>query len=278
MITLAPEKCKQCGLCANLCHESCITLTENGPEIDQAVCSTCTQCVAACPNRALAWDRADPAAFERSRLPSAGQLDELFKERRSIRQFKGKKIDRDTLGEISSYGIYAPTHAFHLRVVIVDDESLIASLDQAIVENCRLIFRLAYKVKIAGVLAGWFGFGEEMTRARPKLEAAIQMGHAFHSMPTAFIFIVGDKKVPLSEASAQYALANMMYYAQVKRVGTCLWANGPLFIDKNKLARRQLGIHPNERIFGAMYLGYPAARFSNKVAGKTMSIHWNGAD
>ena len=87
MITLAPEKCKQCGLCADVCHESCITLTENGPEIDQAVCSTCTQCVAACPNRALTWDGASPIAFERSRLPSAGQLDELFKERRSIRRF-----------------------------------------------------------------------------------------------------------------------------------------------------------------------------------------------
>ena len=278
MITLVPEKCRQCGLCANLCHESCITLTKRGPEIDQAVCSTCTQCVAACPNRALAWDGESPTAFVRQRLPSAKQLDELFKERRSIRHFKRKKIDRGVLQEIASYGIYAPTHAFQLRVVIVDDESLIACLDQAIVENCRLIFNLAYRVKIAGVLAGWFGFGEEMTRARPKLEAAIRMGHAFHSLPTAFIFIVGDKKVPLSEASAQYALANMMYYAQVKGVGTCLWANGLLFIDKNKLARRQLGIRPNERIFGAMYMGYPAARFSNKVAGKTMPIQWNGSE
>ena len=79
-----------------------------------------------------------------------------------------KKSIGPYLGEIASYGIYAPTHAFHLRVVIVDDESLITSLDQAIVENCRLIYNLAYRLKVAGVLAGWFGFREEMTRARPK--------------------------------------------------------------------------------------------------------------
>ena len=278
MITLIPEKCKQCGLCVDLCHESCITLTDRGPEINQTTCSTCTQCVAACPNRALTWDGAFPAAFERRRLPSAEQLDELFKERRSIRRFKRKKIERAKLGEIAHTGIYAPTHAFNLRAVIVDDDALIASLDQAIVENCRLIHRLAYQLKVAGVLAGWLGFGEEMTRARPKIEAALQMGHTFHSMPTAFIFIVGDKKVPLSEASAQYALANMMYYAQVIGIGTCLWANGPLFIDKNRAARRQLGINSNERIFGAMYMGYPAVRFSNKVTGKTISIQWNGAE
>ena len=278
MITLAPEKCKQCGLCADLCHESCITLTESGPMINQAVCSTCTQCVAACPNQALAWDGAKPLSFERRRLPSAEQLDELFKERRSIRRFKRKKIDRDLLEEIARYGVYAPTHAFHLRVIIVDDGALIAALDQAIVENCRLIYNLAYRLRVAGILADWFGFGEEMMRAKPKIQATLQIGHAFHSMPTAFVFMVGDRKVPLSEASAQYALANMVYYAQVKGVGTCLWANGPLFIDKNGPARQKLSIHPNERIFGAMYMGYPAARFSNKVAGKEMAIQWNGAD
>jgi nitroreductase/NAD-dependent dihydropyrimidine dehydrogenase PreA subunit len=278
MVTLRPEKCSQCGLCADLCHESCITMTENGPRIDQLVCSTCTQCIAACPNQALAWDGVAPAVFERGRLPAAEQLDELFKERRSIRRFKRQKVDRCLLEEIARYGSYAPTHAFNLRAIIVDDETLIATLDQAIVANCRWIYRLAYRLKILGLLASWLGYAGEMIKARPKIEATIQQGHAFHSMPTAFILIVGDKNVPLSEASAQYALANMMYYAQVKGVGTCLWANGPIFIDKHRQARRQLGIKPGERIFGAMYMGYPAARFSNKVAGKKMAIQWNGAD
>jgi nitroreductase/NAD-dependent dihydropyrimidine dehydrogenase PreA subunit len=278
MVTIDSQKCSRCGLCADLCHESCITILEDGPHIDRTVCSTCTQCIAACPRRALSWNGVIPAPFERQRLPVAEQLDELFKERRSIRRFKRKKIERALLEEIGQYGIYAPSHALSLRVIIMDDEALIATLDQVIVANCRWIYRLAYQFKLLGVLAALFGYADEMNRARPKIEAALQTGHAFHSMPTAFILIVGDKKVPLSEASAQYALANMMYYAQVKGVGTCLWANGPIFIDKHQAARRQLGLQPNERIFGAMYLGYPAARFSNKVHGKTIAIQWNGAN
>jgi nitroreductase/NAD-dependent dihydropyrimidine dehydrogenase PreA subunit len=277
MITLEAEKCSQCGLCADLCHESCIQLTESGPLIDHRVCSTCTQCVAACPKQALAWNGDAPISFERQRLPTAEQLDELFKERRSIRRFKRKKIEQPLLEEIARYGFFAPTHNFNLRVIIVDDESLINTLDQVIVANCRRIHRLAYQLKAAEILAGWFGFAGEMNRARPKIEATIRNGHAFHSMPTAFILIIGDKKTPLSEPSAQYALANMMYYAQVKGVGTCLWANGPMFIDKNRAVRRQLGIQPNERIYGAMYMGYPAVRFSNKVTGKPSAIQWNYA-
>jgi nitroreductase/NAD-dependent dihydropyrimidine dehydrogenase PreA subunit len=276
MIACDPAKCSHCGLCAEVCHESCLTLWPDGPRIDHALCSTCTQCVAVCPKQALAWDGVAPAAFERQRLPAAEQLDELFKERRSIRRFKRDKIDRSLLAEMVSYGIYAPTHAFHLRAIVVDDEALIAVLDQAIVSYCRWLHLALYRLKVVGVLAGWFGYGEEIAKARPKIEAVLEQGHAFHSLPTAFIFVVGDKRVPLSEASAQYALANMMYYGQVKGVGTCLWANGPLFIDKHREARRQLGLRPNERIFGAMYLGYPAVRFSNKVNGKSLAVQWNG--
>jgi len=277
MITLNPKECSLCGLCARLCHESCISLTEMGPLIDQQGCSTCAQCVAACPTQALTWKGLAAIQFERQRLPTPEQLDELFKERRSIRKFKRKKIDRSLLEEIAQYGGFAPTHAFNLRALIVDDDSLIDQLDLAIVENCRWVYRLTYRIKLIAVLADWLGYGDELTKARPKIEATLQRGHSFSSMPTAFIFVVGEKKVPLSEASAQYALANMMYYAQVKGVGTCLWANGPLFIDKNRSLRQQMGIKTNERIFGAMYLGYPAVRFSNKVVGKTLSIQWNGA-
>ncbi len=276
MVTVERAKCSRCGLCADICHESCIRLEEDGPHIDQAVCSTCTQCIAVCPGQALAWDGVAPLAFERGRLPSAEQLDELFKERRSIRRFKSRKIERALLEEIVRYGVYAPTHAFTLRVIIIDDEALIRRLDQAIVDNCRWIYRLAYQARIGAVLAAWFGYTNEMEKARPKIEAALQEGHAFSSMPAAFVLVVGDKKTPLSEASAQYLLANMMYYAQIKGVGTCLWGNGPIFVDKHRALRKELGISKEERIYGAMTLGYPAIKFSNRVQGKMLPIQWNG--
>lgn len=275
MIHLDIEKCSQCGLCAELCHESCITLNGSGPHIDREVCSTCAQCVAVCPTRALSWNGVAPARFERERLPTPEQLDELFRERRSIRGFKRKKIDRSLLEEIAFYGACAPTHAFNQRLILIDDEALIATLDQAIVANCRVLYRWAYRYKVVSILARLFGYGDEMIKAEPKIEHTIELGHAFHSMPTAFIFVIGDKKTALSVESAQYAMANMMYYAQVKGVGTCLWANGPIFIDKNRKARRLLGLAPNEHIYGAMYMGYPAVRFSNKVAGKKLPVQWN---
>jgi Fe-S-cluster-containing hydrogenase component 2 len=184
MITLEKDNCSCCGLCATICHEHCIQMDDGGPIIASEFCSTCTQCIAICPTQALAWNHTKPEPYDRQRLPAPEQLDELFKERRSIR-------------------------------------------------------------------------------------------HYFHELPAAFVLIVGRRKIPLSEASAQYALANMMYYAQAKGIGSYLCGNGQLFLDKNRAFRKRLGLGRSENVLGALFLGYPAVKFSNKVTGKRLPIQWN---
>jgi hypothetical protein len=69
----------------------------------------------------------------------------------------------------------------------------------------------------------------------------------------------------------------MMYFAQARGVGTCRWANGPIFIHKNRAARQRLGIAAKERIFGARYLGYSAIPFTNKITGKVRAVPLNSA-
>jgi nitroreductase len=244
-------------------------LNADGIQIDVKYCSTCTQCIAICPSQALRWDQTPARSYNRELLPTSQQLDELFKERRSIRRFKKDKISRPILEEIASYGAYAPTHNFSLRAIIVDDDQMINQLDRIMLDRCRWIYNLFYKNPLVTSLTGLFGYSDEFLKAKPKIEAALREGHAFHCLPTAFIFIVGDKRIPLSDASAQYALSQMMLYAQTKGVGTCLWGNAQLFIDKDKTARRALGLSHQERIFGGIYMGYPSIRYANKVEGKT---------
>ncbi|MFQ5855559.1 MAG: nitroreductase family protein [Anaerolineae bacterium] len=92
----------------------------------------------------------------------------------------------------------------------------------------------------------------------------------------AIVFIVGDKRIPLSVESAQYALSNMIFYAQAKGIGSCPWGPGQLFYDRSKPVRKRLGLQKREHILGTLLLGYPAVRFANKVEGKTLRIQWNG--
>jgi nitroreductase/NAD-dependent dihydropyrimidine dehydrogenase PreA subunit len=276
MITFHADRCNGCGLCVENCHEDSLALVDGAIQIDRVLCDACAQCIAICPRQALSWDGVPPVAFDRSLLPSPDQLLELFKERRSIRVFKKARIERTLLEEIAGIGVYAPTHNHVFKVIIVDDPDLIAQLSASILSINNRIYRLVYQNWLVTSLTNLFGYGDEFRKARPKLESALSRGSAFSSTPAAIMIVVGNKNVALAEASAQYALANMMYYAQIRGVGTCLWGNAPIFLDKDKTIRRRLGITKRERIYGALYMGYPGIKFSNKVNGKTLPIQWNG--
>ena len=54
------EKCTGYGLCAAICHEYCMSLADKKAAIDYEACSTCTSCIAICPQKALSWDGVVP--------------------------------------------------------------------------------------------------------------------------------------------------------------------------------------------------------------------------
>ena len=276
MIIIDKDKCNGCGLCEKICHEHCVTLPDNRPAINYDVCSTCAQCIAICPQKALSWDNQAPTAFDKTRLPSPDQLEELFQERRSTRFFKKDKIERGYLEEIVKSGIYAPTENFHLRAIIVDDEAILNELEQTLMKITSRINRFIFRPKLLSVLARMTGLSHTYLRSKAKVENAVRRGHAFSSPPAAMVFIIGEKRIPLSDASAQYALANMIYCAQLKGIGSCLCGNGPIFFDKDRKTRERLKLQNREHILGALFLGYPGIKFTNKVNGKVMPIQWNG--
>jgi len=275
MIIIDQNQCNGCGLWAKICHEHCLSLIENEVRINYEVCSTCTQCIAVCPQQAVSWDGVPPIAFDKERLPSSSQLDELFKERRTIRFFNDKRIDRPVIEEIVSTGVYAPTNIYDLRAMVVDATEILDGLEQILMRHVKRIYKLIFRPKMV------FNLMRKLTpkidpEDKVKMETAMARGYNF-KRPPALLLIIGDKRVALAEASAQYALANMTYAAQARGIGTRLRGQGLLFYDRNKAARKLLGLRKHENILGMMELGHPAVKFLNKVAGKIMPIQWNTA-
>lgn len=115
----------------------------------------------------------------------------------------------------------------------------------------------------------------EYLKAKPNLETVLESGRSFRTPPVAPIFVIGDKRIPLSEASAQYAIYNMSLYAQVKGIGSRNLAGNQMILNRRKAIRRRLGLEKHERILGTLGLGYPAVKFRNKVRGKEYNIQWN---
>jgi NAD-dependent dihydropyrimidine dehydrogenase PreA subunit/nitroreductase len=276
MIVVNEDRCIGCGTCAEICHEGCMAVDNGTVSIRHELCSTCTQCIAVCPQEALSWDGVPAVPYDARRLPAPQQLDELFKERRTIRFFKPDKIDRALLREIVSYGIYAPTNNYNLRAIVVDDSEVIAALDRMCTDFAARIYKLVYKPRIVFNLLSRLTSSLKATD-KVKLEHVIARGYTLRQ-PPAIVFIVGDKWIAHSEASAQYALYNVMLYAQTKGIGSCLWGGGKLFLDRSRPAREHLGLSPREHILGIVVLGYRAVQFVNKVEGKALPIQWVKSD
>lgn len=277
MVRVDKEKCAGCGSCVSIYHESCMSLVNEKVFIDYKFCSMCTQCIAICPQLALRWEEARPIPFDDSRLPSAARLDELFKQRRTIRHFKENKPERQLIEEIINYGVYAPTHNFNFRAIAVDDENLLNQIDQVVFGYSQKIYKYLYKPGIIRFLIEKLSPSrkDEYLWAKPKLEKSLKIGRGYQNMPPVIIFIVGDRRVPLSMESAQSALYNMDLFARTRGLRCRNLVGNQMFLNRSKAFRQFLKMEQHEKIFATLGLGYPAKRFRNKVIGKQMRIQWD---
>ena len=175
MVTIDHDKCIRCEMCARICHEGCMALDEDGLVIDHELCSTCTQCIAVCPAQALSWDGVPSLRYDERRRAGAEQLDELLKQRRTVRNYKDEPVERDLLQEIVAYGIYAPTNHYHLRALLIDDPRVLDRLQAYGQRALKRIYTLFYRNKLV------FGLLCRLTPAmqqkdKVKLEAGLESG------------------------------------------------------------------------------------------------------
>lgn len=277
MIKIDPKKCNACGLCTKVCHESCLQLNDGVLSVDYKFCSTCTQCIAVCPQQAITWNNIKPEPFDKSLYPDSLHFRELLMQRRTIRDYTSQKIDKSTLEEIINFAIYAPTHNFNLKAIIIDDPMIIDQVDSMIYKFSLNIYKWLYKPRIMQLLIKTIAPARELEylKIKPKLENVQNRDSGFKTKPVAIILIIGDKKVPLTLESAQYALYNIDLYAQTKGIACRNLVGNQMIMNGNKDFRKLMGLMKHEKIFGALTMGYPAIKFRNKVLGKRMIIQWN---
>jgi len=279
MVVIDDNKCKGCGDCIKICHESCMYLEKDKIKIDYEYCSACSQCIAICSKQALSWNGNPPVKFSKVKFPTEEQINELFGQRRTIRHFQIDKPSKELVEEIVNYGMLAPSHHHDFRIILVDDKRILGSIDDAVFRYNKRIYKYLYKPKIVRYLIKLISspnIEKEFIRAKPKLENSLKLGKAYSNMPPIIILIVGDRNLPLSTESAQYILYNIILYGMTRGVGSRLLVGNQWFLNKNHKLKKLLGIEKKERIYGTLGIGYTAVKFRNKVTGRNFPVEWNG--
>ena len=262
MITVDREKCIGCGLCEKDCPAGKIKV-EEGKAVWKPDCIHCGHCVAVCPRSAVAipeYDMADVEEYDRERFNvEPEKFLRSVKFRRSIRNFKDQKMERETLERILQAGRYTPTakNRQACRFIVIQDQ-LDELKDLLWNEIPAMADRMKKEMPQYSML---FKFLYRRHRDNPQDDGL------FFNTP-ACIMVVSDN--PLDGGLAAANIENM---AVAEGAGVLYSGYLTRIIEACPPVKEWLGI-PDTPLVCCMLIGYPAVTYQRTAPRKPARIEW----
>ena len=189
---------------------------------------------------------------------------EAIRTRRSTRRFSDKRIEQEKLETIIEAGRYAPSggNSQTCHLIVVRNKEVLAKL----AELARSAFS---KMEITE------GMYKSIANS---IRASKKGNYVFHYDPDTLIIVANQKDYGNNIADTACALENMMIAANELDLGS-VWINQLKWLNEDETLleyERSLGLEENERIYGALAVGYadnedglpcrkPLERTGNKV-------------
>lgn len=175
------EKCKKDCICVDECPARIIEMKDkNTPPVPvsraEEYCIQCGHCVAVCPYGALSHmamspDECPPVQKELRLSPE--QVEHVLRSRRSIRTYKKKAVDRETLAKLIDIARYAPSghNSQPVRWYIIYDREEVQKLAGHVVDWMRFLMKDQYEFAMSlhmdRIVAGWDGGMDRICRNAP---------------------------------------------------------------------------------------------------------------
>ena len=170
---------------------------------------------------------------------------EFIKSRRSTRKFTPMPIPEDKLNQIVEAGRFAPSggNCQTTHFIVVKNAKVLAKLKE-------LVCQEFYKMEVTP------GLYKSIVNS---INAAKRGDYAFHYNAPVLIITANQREYGNNIADCSCALENMMLMANALDLGSC-WINQLKWLNENPIIleyMQQLGMEENERVYGALAVGYP---------------------
>jgi nitroreductase len=266
LLKINKKTCNQCGTCAAICSPGIIYSRRNScprslPHSDET-CLRCGHCIAMCPSGSLKHDELPMEQcphIDRDLDISFEQCAQLIKSRRSVREFKDKKVPVEEIKRIIDVARYAPTAGNNQGVqwLVINDAAGIKNL--------------------SGIGTEWLRWAIKNDPASAsKLERVLQRQEggvdAFLCGAPAIVVAFAEKNNPLTTIDCSIALAYFDLAAFRAGLGCC-WAGFfmaacatfPPMVAALALPE---GCAP----YGGLMVGYPSYKYLRIPPRKTARI------
>ena len=271
LISVVENLCKRDGICADVCPAAIIefkdkdsfpTMIEGGEE----VCIHCGHCVAVCPHGALNHEsmQADQCPpIRKEAMVSAEQAEQFLRQRRSIRTYKERSVDRDQLERLIQIARYAPSghNTQPVSWTVIYERQEVHRLAGMVVDWMRSLIAegspLVEMLHLDRVIQSWEAGTERIFRNAPHLIIA----HA-------------DQEGRTAQSGCTIALTYLELMATGFGLGAC-WAGyftaaslfWPPIMEALELPRGHV-------VFGALMIGHPKYRYHRMPLRNEPNITW----
>lgn len=250
------SKCNRDGLCVDECPARIIEMSDEGPvaiEMAEKICIRCGHCVAVCPEAALSLDYLGPEdcmVVDSDLQPSAEQVVQFLRSRRSIRTYRKKEVSRDLLEEVISLASTAPTGSNQQQVQwkIVHGKEGVRAVTNHVIDWMHYMVEhypeIATSFNMEFLINAWKDGADRICRDAPHL-----------------IFTYTANDIGSGKADCDTAIAYLELALPSFGLGSC-WAGYVTYaVSQWQPLQKFLGINENEQVHGAVMLGYPKYRY-----------------
>jgi nitroreductase/NAD-dependent dihydropyrimidine dehydrogenase PreA subunit len=285
--SIDPEKCTQCGICANVC----VTFEMQGGRVVIAkpeFCIHCGSCGATCPAGAISNTSAEPKKLtkkDRELLPSPESLRLLFRSRRSVRVLKDKPISAADMNTILDAGRWTPTglNSQDIHYIVISNPEKIAGLREMTIPAVERLFGMAERIASIPYLGRRLMGDQFVDNVKDLFAPGIQndirhtqAGHDRFFFHAPAIMLVHGEKMDDMGFSCSAALFNCSLMAHTLGIGCCLNGFLALVANQDKAIKRWLGIPARHKCYGAMTLGYQGVKYNRLVRRDPPKVRWLG--
>jgi nitroreductase/NAD-dependent dihydropyrimidine dehydrogenase PreA subunit len=267
IIKVDQTKCTKCGMCSEVCPSQVISLGDHGPEmVPGGRCIACGHCVAICPHAALDNEKnplEKQVPIDKFPVLDAVTAARFLRSRRSVRCYKAKPVEHETILELLDIARYAPTasNSQGLSYLVLDGPEVLKKITAAVIDWMEEQYQ-------AGL--DWAQrYGRYVTIYRETGKDVILRG-----APT-LVIALADQSLQNGWDNARYSLAYAELYATALWLGTA-WAG---FVENCAKAQYQpllelLQVAPGKKICGAIMVGYPKYVYRRLVERAPLEVFW----
>lgn len=278
-IDINPDLCKRCFTCTEVCPILVFAKKdkESIPEIlddNLQFCLLCGHCAAICPAGAITHDSYPPGSIvpaKKEALPSAEQLIEMLRMRRSIREFKDKPVERELIERVLDVARCAPSdhNRQSTEYIVVQDRSTldkIVQLSSAYYEN--LVEMLQNTAEQGGEKPAFLleleGFVDILKTGKDLILCGAPLLIAFHA----------EESMGFPAENANIVLCYTMLAGMSLGLGSFYTGFVVMACKDDRAVPQLLSLPDNHQIYGALAMGYPKFKYKNWIKRKPPNVKW----